>query len=208
MIRIDSESSFRFPDEKKPRIIIGTEMAFQHVRWDKTELVTFLDIDKQLALPEFLAAEHVWHLIQEAVYLQNEASIFYIQTFNPRHLVLKSLVEPDRFYRTDLNLRRSLGYPPYQYLVRYFFGHPNQFVAKRQAEQLEWRLKEELTKAKKQIILSSHIEMHPRFYRKKFWYMLLAKLPTKDWEDNLSWLNQYIPGSWKIDPNPISILSP
>ena len=208
IIRIDSDNQFIDEKDDTPRLVIGTEMAFQHIRWKSTDLIVFLDIDKQLALPEFLAAEHVWHRIGEVNYRRNDSSTFYIQTFNPNQLVLKSTTEPDRFYRTDLNLRRSLGYPPYQYLTRYFFGHQNQMVAKKQAENLEKHLRERLTNEKKGIIISSHIEMHPRFYRRKFWYAILVKLPTKTWQDDLVWLNQYVPGSWKIDPNPISILSP
>ncbi|MFH1286668.1 MAG: primosomal protein N' [Candidatus Magasanikbacteria bacterium] len=207
IIRIDSNSNHVLPDSDKPRIIIGTEMAFSQIRWNKTKLIIFIDIDKQLILPEFRAAEHVWHRIQEVMFRKNNLSTFFIQTFNPKQLTLRSLNEPDRMYRTDLNIRRSLGYPPYVYLTRYFFGHMQKDIAEIQAKRLYFLLSGELTKAKKTAILGDPIEMHPIFYRRKYWYSILIKLDQKTWQEDLVWINGFVPGSWKIDPNPISILS-
>lgn len=207
--RIDSTGALPVKTGGKPRLIIGTEMAFRHIDWQRTELIAFLDIDKQLALPEYTADEHVWHRIREVDYRKKEASTFIIQTFNVKQLVIKSLTEPHRFYRTDLNHRRAFGYPPYQYLVRYFFGHESESIAKQSIEAVRNVLEHSLTTQKNTAILSHSIEMHPRFYRKKYWYMMLVKLaPDTGWE-KLESLNRIIPTQgWKIDPRPISILSP
>lgn len=216
-IRIDSEEN---PQGKKHtllqeqvanqkrHIIIGTQMAFPYIQWEKTHTIALLDLDRQLGLPEFQATEHVWHKIQEIRFRQTKNSEFFIQTFSPSHVLLRSLTEPDRFYRTELNLRRSLGYPPYQYLVRYFFVHMNQSVAKREVERVHAELAVQLTKEKKTITLHPPLPMHPSYFRSQFWYTIIAKCDPDHWQEDLPWMNQHIPETWKIDPRPISLLSP
>lgn len=208
IIRIDRMTDVQLPASEKPRIIIGTQKALPYIRWEQTDLMCYVDIDKELMLPEYRAQELVWHLIHTMQYYRNEESTFVIQTFDPSHLVLRSLKEPDRFYRTDLGMRRALGYPPYTYLARYFYGHANKEVAKREVEKAHRVLQETLTNAGKSVRLSHPLQMHPRYYRGKFWYTVLATFSASSWQADLIWLNSIIPGSWKIDPRPNKILSP
>ncbi len=210
IIRIDSGVDIISTTEtSKQQIIIGTQMAFPFIQWKKTGLIIFLDIDHELNIPEYRADETVWHIIQTTEFLRRQESQFMIQTYNLNHLIFKSLYESDRFYRTDLNHRKGLGYPPYAYLVRYFYGHPNQIIAKQEAENVFKLLKNTLTQQKKDDTLIPPIEMQPRYYRKRYWYMILVKLPiSTNLFEEITKLNHLIPQTWKIDPNPINILSP
>ena len=197
-----------YDNRKKSRIIIGTEKAFRHVRWEKTDLIIFIDIDRQLALPEFLATESVWHIVQQAQFRRHDTSSFFIQTKNPEHTFFQSLGDTDSFYKAELHTRHRLAYPPYSYLVRYFYGHQNKQAAALEAEKVYTTLKNALTEEKKPIRLHNPIAMHPTYYRKKYWYAILVKITPMQWEQQILWLNAHIPPRWKIDPNPISILSP
>ncbi len=208
IISISSETEkIKTEDEKKPRILIGTESSFQYIRWDKTAVIGFLSVDALLAIPEFLANEHVWHLIAEVQFRRDPDSKFYIQTYNTEHLILRSIREPDRFYRTDLNLRRSLSYPPYSYVVRYFYGSRDIRVASKNSKVVYSELKSRLAKEGRKIVISEPIEMHPRFYRGQFWFVIIVKLDSNRWSEDLIWLNLVMPSGWRIDPNPISLLS-
>lgn len=206
--RIDGDQThLTFPPTSR-RIIVGTEMALHYIRWEQTTLIVFLDIDKQLALPEFRSGDHVWHRIQEVLYRKNPAATFFIQTFHPASLVLRSLKEPDRFYRTELNSRQALGYPPYQYLVRYMYAGPTFADTATEANKLFARLSQKLTTEQKSIILHRPIEMHPHYYRGAYWLVILARLPPLTWQQDITFLNTELSDGWKIDPNPISLLSP
>ncbi|MCG4734771.1 hypothetical protein L0M92_14295, partial [Casaltella massiliensis] len=59
VMRIDSarDPATAAPDKisQKPRIVVGTRMAFHHVRWEKTDLIAYIGIDQQLSLPEYRA---------------------------------------------------------------------------------------------------------------------------------------------------------
>ena len=150
-------------------------------------------------------------MLREINYRLNNAarkSKIIIQTFHPDHLVWRALQEPERFYRTELNARRRLGYPPYRYLARYFYGDMSPEKAKKEAEKLRHVLEKQLTEAKKDAILTALVEMQPRYYRGRYWQAIIIKLNVKTWQEDLVWLNQFVPGNWKIDPNPISLLSP
>lgn len=208
VIRIDSQTKEQVHIPEHQHIVIGTDTAIPYISWSTTDIIALLDIDKQLAIPEFQAEEVLWQTLQEILYKKNSDAQLLIQTRDPRHLVLKSLAEPDRFYRTDLNHRMTLHYPPYSYLVRYFYGHANLQEAKKIMETSVTVLKNRLTEQKKDIILSDSFDMHPHYFRGRYWFAILARLNTTSWQDDLVWLNTHIPETWKIDPNPISILSP
>ncbi len=209
VVRIDSQTNQQVLKLAGTQVIlIGTDAALPYIRWEKTSLIGLLDIDGQLAIPEFRTQENVWHAIQDIQYNMKNDAEFIIQTRDPKHLVPRSLTEPDRFYRTDLNHRMSLGYPPYKYLVRYFYGHADYREAKTVMETSVDVLNKRLTEKKHSIELSPAFEMHPRYYRGRHWFAVLARLDTNTWQEDLVWLNSHIPATWKIDPNPISILSP
>ncbi len=208
IIRIDSSIEEDLPYTKKPRIIIGTQMAKRHVRWDKTDLVILINPDMELNIPEFQAAESLWQTLGEFDFRTRDNSKIFVQTHNPNHLVFRSLIEPDRFYRTELNYRMKTFYPPYSYLVRYFYGNPDKLIAKNEAERVAKDLKAALTKTNFAAKISLPVEMQPKFYRKQFWYVITVKLEKKDWQKQLIALNKIIPANWKVDPNPISILNP
>ncbi len=208
VIRIDSQSTGALEHKSTPTIIVGTDAALPHIDWDATSLIALLDIDKQLAIPEFRAGEELWHMIQDIQYKKRDDATLIIQTRDPKHLVPRSLTEPDRFYRTDLNHRMSLGYPPYKYLVRYFYGHADYREAETVMKTSVDVLNKRLAETNKKITLSPAFEMHPRYYRGRHWFAVLARLEVNSWQDDLVWLNGHIPATWKIDPNPINILSP
>ncbi len=207
--RIDGDlGEPKFQDEKTRRIIVGTEMAFRFIRWEKTEYVLFVDIDKQLQRPEYRATENVWHMIQEVLYNKQPTAHCDIQTFSPTHLVFKSFKEPDRLYRTELQSRHILKYPPYAHLIRLFFGHPEERAAEEEAARLYTLLTERLTENKTSAILHPPIAMHPRYFRQQFWHMMILRCSLTTWQRELPDILTHVPDTWKVDPHPLSLLSP
>lgn len=195
-------------DFSVPCIIIGTEKAIESVDFKRTKILALLDFDRQVALPEFKASESAWSLIQEIQYMRDASSTFFIQTFDPKQLVLKSLSEPDRFYRTNLNARQAVGYPPYKYVVRYYFGALTEAAAFSEVNRVIVALQAYLTQTQKNATLSDQIEMQPKYFRGKFWYGIIVKLDKDTWKTDLYELNPYFPRGWKIDPNPQTLLHP
>ncbi len=218
IIRLDSDREEPLPYSKKPRIVVGTDMAFRHIRWEILETTVLIDIDKQLAIPEYLAGEKIWHVIAEIQFRSNSKHQLLIQTFEPNHVVFRSLKEPERWYRTELNGRQAVSYPPYSYLVRYMYAGMSEKEAEQESQRVFAVFQRELarrspegvdwTKAGKNAIVSHPIPMQPRYYRRKFWYTIMVKLQKASWQEDLIFLNSLLPDGWKVDPDPISLLSP
>ncbi len=205
--RIDSETEEKPLEEEKNYLIIGTSKAFPSIRWQKTQMIVSIDIDQELNIPEYTAEERVWHSVAEIQFRRPKESMFFIQTYHPEHVILRSVAEPDRWYRTDLSYRLLFGYPPYRYLCRYIIGRETKFLAQKEAVCMHDLIEKRLTEAKKDIMLSAPIEMHPSYAKGKFWYALLLRFHPDSWGEYLPWINTFIPDGWKIDPNPISLLS-
>ncbi|MFA7314516.1 MAG: hypothetical protein WC025_01115 [Candidatus Magasanikbacteria bacterium] len=208
IINIDKDTDLTKLTENKQNIIIGTIAAFKSINWTKTALIIFLDIDRQLVIPEYLSIENIWHNIQEVEYYRKTNSKFYIQSSKTEHTLFKSLGEKDRIYRTDLGNRLTLGLFPYKYIVKYYYGGDNEGQSKFQLDQTIKNLTSALTKISKNVIILGPYEMQPKYFRKKYWYGFALKIAEKKPFLIIKQINQYIPSNYKIDPNPISLLSP
>lgn len=209
IIRIDSEESGTVPEETKtPKIIIGTEKAIESVKWEKTHTVAVIDFDRQIIYPEYKTSEHVWQLLTEIQYCRQPGTEFLIQTRDPKHLILRSLSEPDRFYRTELNTRQKLGYPPYTFLIRYVHCALNAQAGWDEATKVAKTIETVLTKGQKKGTVTGPIELHPKYFKGKFWYGIIVKLEYKNWQQDVIDINMIIPAHWKIDPNPENLLQP
>ncbi len=213
IIRIDGDIDINpafveaYMTDPKPKIFIGTEKAIEYVDWGKIGLVVLIDFDRQVNYPEYKATENMWHLLDEIVYKKSNTCEFVIQTSNPKHIILKSLAERDRFYRTELNNRRSFGYPPYTFLVKMFGSHASENMCLSQAKKLCGEMEIILTKLPKKGRVIGPVEMQPKYFQGKFWYGILIKIDASDTENFLTQANLLLPAEWKVDPNPETILN-
>ncbi len=211
IIRLDSDedkiSMIEKLKEKRKKIIIGTEIAFQYLDWSTLGVCVCINLDTMLCAPEYLSEERLWHLIQKIQYERINESQFFIQTHSPTHSFWKTLIDPDVFYRNDLKKRKSFSYPPYSYMVKYFSGSENKLEAKQEAEKTKRSLENILTKRPNTGIVYDPIELHPHYFRKKYWYGIILLLEANNWEKTLAELSQTLSEDWKVDPRPNSILS-
>jgi primosomal protein N' (replication factor Y) len=212
IIRMDSDVEEKLRAElftqKGQKIIIGTELSFQYLNWSQIELLICINLDQMLNIPEYSAEEKLWHSIQYLQYVRPEQSKFYIQTYNPEHVFWKTLSDPDLFYRSDLQKRKSFHYPPYNYLVKYMYGGQSSNESKQKSTEVKEKMAQILTKMQKNSIIYDPIELHPHFYRKKYWYGIIVLLEPKTAFKTIEALNQVLDANWKVDPRPNSILDP
>ncbi len=107
-------------------ILTGTQIITRGFNFPDVTLVGILYIDELLNLPEFKSAENTFTLITQvagrAGRFEKPGKVI-IQTFIPQHYVIKLATEYkiDEFYRTELNIRRRSGYPPFVRLIRILF---------------------------------------------------------------------------------------
>jgi len=215
IIRIDSDAWSSLPHisneetetlKEKRKIIIGTQMAWSYVDWKKLKLLVFLDADTSLYVPEYKVGENLLYLLRDAQYKLKTDTKFLIQTTHPDHLVFTSLSNPDNFYKQELQERRLLGYPPFKFMLKLFYGDKNSVIAENQANQVKEMLIN-LTKDKTSIIIIGPLEAVPYFNKGKYWQIILLKIKYNNYKSDIKALLPKLPIGWKADPNPNGILS-
>jgi len=120
-------------DGRRSRVLVGTEAALHQV--SHVDRVVFLDFDQELMAPRYRAAEQAMALLILAARLtggrhrsasrdRRDAKVggagrVLVQTRSPEHRVLSAVVrsDPSRFVHAEVELRRSLAFPPFAALA-------------------------------------------------------------------------------------------
>jgi primosomal protein N' (replication factor Y) (superfamily II helicase) len=99
-------------------ILIGTQMIAKGHDFPGVTLVGVVGADVGLALPDFRASERVFQLMVQVAGRAGRADkegIIYLQTFHGEHPAIQAALKHDTgtFWKSELELREALGYPPY-----------------------------------------------------------------------------------------------
>ncbi len=208
VVRIDSDQkdmAYKNTSDDRNKIIIGTQLAWPFVDWEKVKLMVFLDADTSLFVPEYKINENLWYNLRDAKYKLNKQAELLIQTSHPDHLVFTALSSPLKFYEQELKGRQILGYPPFRFLLKLLYGHVNKQVVENEAGQV-FKTLSELTKNESGIKLSGPLETTPEFYGGKYWLVILAKIRYDNYKSDVKMLLSGVPEYWKVDPNPNEVL--
>lgn len=85
-------------------------------------LVGIINADTTLNIPDFRSSERTFAMLSQAsgrAGRSKKSGKVIIQTFNPDNNTIKNVAKNDydEFYKTEMNIRRILKYPPYYFLV-------------------------------------------------------------------------------------------
>ncbi len=112
-------------------ILIGTQMVAKGFDFEKIALVGILSADFALNSPDFRSSEHTFQILTQAVGRSGrhkDAGTVILQTFNPEHFVIKSLLEHNYevFWQEEIKQRQMLNFPPFSHMVRVVFSGENE----------------------------------------------------------------------------------
>ncbi len=211
VFRIDdnTESSvFGHLESTAPRLLIGTEKVLSYIRYNQTSIFAILDLDRFLAIPEYNSFEHIVHLIDEFNYHRYENSQLLFEVSSGEKNIFKLFAERDRVYRTELSLRQTLSYPPYQSMIKYTLSSVSPAHARTLANNLRHTIALRLTEHHIPATLSEIYETHPNFEKRKYWYGILLKTEAKYIPSIAELLHPFLPRECIVDIHPLSVLSP
>ncbi len=130
-------------------ILLGTQMISKGLDFPNVTLVGILNADASLNIPDYKSNENTFALLSQtcgrAGRGQNKGEVV-LQTFNPENYIMQCVAKNDyfSFYKYEMNIRKTLKYPPFYYLSILIFKDKNyQKVyeeAKKAKEYLEKRL--------------------------------------------------------------------
>ena len=137
-------SAFR---KGRTNLLIGTQLVAKGLDFRNVALVGILSADFTLNIPDFRSAEKTFQLITQAAGRAgrgDEQGRVIIQTYAPEHYAVRAAAAQDyeAFYRTEIRLRKMLGYPPYSDLIQIMVSATEEAAAEQGAERAERLLRE------------------------------------------------------------------
>lgn len=104
-------------------ILLGTQMVAKGHDFPRVTLVGVVLADTSLYLSDFRASEKTFSLLTQVIGRAGRASdngVAVIQTYSPKHEIIKLACTQnyDEFYRGEIEIRRSLTYPPFCDMVQ------------------------------------------------------------------------------------------
>jgi primosomal protein N' (replication factor Y) len=118
---------------ERPSCLLATTMAFGFPPVPGVGLAAVLSCDTLLNLPDYRASEKVFHVLSSVAEMVDGSlpgAAFVAQTYNPEHAGVRGIMDPEAFYRTELENRRAFGYPPFKsFFLVHFSGRSLERVA-------------------------------------------------------------------------------
>lgn len=127
--------------EREVDILVGTQMIAKGHDLPDVTFVGIVDCDVGLHMPDFRAAERSFQLLTQVAGRagrRDKRGRVVLQTRVPSHASLRSTVASDyvAFAEGELQLRRSLEYPPFQRLLRIIIAAEDKSVAQQWAQRV------------------------------------------------------------------------
>lgn len=205
IIVVDSDTPPKLNDDSD-HIFIGTQNAWSAVPWQKVSLMAFIDADTPLFIPEYKTGERLWQALMRSLFLLPETTPLFIQTAHQEHFIFQALAAPELFYERELAERRMFGYPPFRFILRLFTSGKNHALLKGETGAVEATLKR-LTRNDSAVTITPAADMFPRFQRGAYWQAIVVKIGYAHYKKVIRQILAAVPETWKVDPNPNTLLS-
>ncbi|OGY91881.1 MAG: hypothetical protein A3B31_01260 [Candidatus Komeilibacteria bacterium RIFCSPLOWO2_01_FULL_53_11] len=114
VVEYSSRSPLSRSSLERADIVVATNKIFSEII-SHFDVAAFVQIDADLTIPNYHAAESLRHYILKLASYQPE---LYIQTFAPEHRLLTTLHDVTRFYEDEMAERRMTHYPPFATIMK------------------------------------------------------------------------------------------
>lgn len=116
-------------------ILIGTQMLSKGHDFANVTLVGIISADLMLNFPDFKSYEQTFQLITQVSGRAGRGEKLgqvVLQTYNTEHFAIRSAANYDfkGFYETEIKLRKTFGYEPFNSIIRVVFANSDESVAK------------------------------------------------------------------------------
>ena len=99
-------------------ILVGTQMVAKGLNFPNVTLVGVLNTDQMLYADDYRSYERSFSLLTQVVGRSgrgNEKGLAVIQTYTPDNMIISMAANQDydRFFETEINVRKAMLYPPF-----------------------------------------------------------------------------------------------
>ncbi len=131
------------------RILIGTQMVSKGLDFGNVSLVGILNADNMMNFPDFRAHERAFQLMSQVsgrAGRRKERGTVILQTSNPEHPIIQSVVENDyeKMYQQQTEERLLFHYPPYYRIIDIILKHKKEETVRQLADKFAIILRKHL----------------------------------------------------------------
>ena len=117
-------------------ILVGTQMIAKGFDFDNVSLVGIIDADSMLNYPDFRSHERAFQLMSQVsgrAGRKEKQGLVVLQTYTPDHEIINFVKQHSfkKFYKLQINERKTFKYPPYTRLIVINFKHTDHLVLDR-----------------------------------------------------------------------------
>ena len=132
------------------QVLVGTQMVAKGLDVPNVALVGVVLADIGLHVPDFRAGERVFGLLCQVAGRAGRGETpgrVFVQTYNPDHYAIRAGAKQDylEMYQQEIELRRKLGYPPFNQLAHITCQNADADACQRQASAIVDELKRRAT---------------------------------------------------------------
>ncbi|MDR3274945.1 MAG: primosomal protein N' [Endomicrobium sp.] len=140
-LKTNYEKAYKGMKNEEYNILLGTQMIAKGFDFPKASLVCVIDADTSLYLPNFKSVERTFQLITQVSGRSGRGDIngtVIVQTNHPQHYAIEYAKNHDflSFYRTEIEQRKQLFYPPYCDIAKISIKNKNEKKAEEISEKL------------------------------------------------------------------------
>jgi primosomal protein N' (replication factor Y) len=204
--REDHERVVQAMREHTADVLVGTQMVAKGHDLPLVTLVGVISADAMLQLPDFRAGERTFQLLTQVAGRAGRGpggGSVLIQSYNPHHptLAMASRHDFHAFFRTEIQFRKRMGYPPFSHVVKFVYSHTGVEKCQREAGLLFDELAERVAELDPPIYLTGPLSPYLEKSHGKFRWQILAR-----GRDIRPILLPDLPAGWTIDVDPASVL--
>jgi len=189
-------------------ILIGTQMINETWDFSKVGILGIISADISLNFPDFRAGERTFQLLSRLIRQTSQSGVI-IQTYNPDHPAIKSVVQDDykSFYNQEIKARKELSYPPFSQLINLIYLDENQDRAKKEAQDLARILRRRVKQLKmdRQVVIFGPTPAFVYRIRNRYCWHMIIKVKCQ-MSNVKSTLLSLVSDKWKVDVDPESLL--
>lgn len=118
---------FRQFSTQKADVLIGTQMIAKGLHFPSVTLVSILNSDSALNIPDFRASEQIFQLIVQVSGRAGREELpgeVIIQTHTPENTTIQLAAnqEYEKFFSQEIGIREVFGYPPFTHFIKVQFS--------------------------------------------------------------------------------------
>ncbi len=191
IVRMDADTTTRkgsheriikeFGDYKYD-VLLGTQMISKGLDFSLVTLVGVINADASLNIPDYKSNETTFSLLNQVAGRSGRSDKkgeVIIQTFNPENYTLICVKDNDyqKFYNYEMNIRKTLKYPPYVYLIGIKVISSNYDIASKESIKARDYLKKNLSN--NEIVLGPTTASVFKF-QNKYRFQIIVKYKNED----------------------------